>query len=160
MVLLPHGTAWVGAAGVALALVGLFGAVRIPASPAADPSLRITPNVFIETWRVTRHAASIRPIWLSVLGLSWFWTIGATLMTEFPVVARDTLRSDGTVLTLLLSVFAIGVGVGSVQCARLLHGEVSARLVPFAALGISAVLLGLRFGGGIRRAPSRPPPWR
>src|SRR4029077_11632343 len=45
--------------------------------------------------------------------------------------------SDGTVLTLLLSVFAIGVGVGSVQCARLLHGEVSARLVPFAALGIS-----------------------
>ena len=58
-------------------------------------------------------------------------------MTEFPVVARDTLHSDGTVLTLLLSVFAIGVGVGSMQCARLLHGEVSARLVPFAALGIS-----------------------
>ena len=63
--------------------------------------------------------------------------MGATLMTEFPVVARDTLHSDGTVLTLLLSVFAIGVGVGSMQCARLLHGEVSARLVPFAALGIS-----------------------
>jgi acyl-[acyl-carrier-protein]-phospholipid O-acyltransferase/long-chain-fatty-acid--[acyl-carrier-protein] ligase len=137
LILLPHGTAWVGAAGIALALLGLFGAVRIPASQAADPSLRITPNVFIETWRVTRHAAAIRPIWLSVLGLSWFWTIGATLMTEFPVVARDTLHSDGTVLTLLLSVFAIGVGVGSMQCARLLHGEVSARLVPFAALGIS-----------------------
>ena len=63
--------------------------------------------------------------------------MGATLMTEFPVVARDTLHSDGTVLTLLLSVFAIGVGVGSMQCARLLQGDVSARLVPFAALGIS-----------------------
>ena len=94
-------------------------------------------NVFAETWRVTRHAASIRPIWLSVLGLSWFWTMGATLMTEFPVVARDTLHADGTVLTLLLTVFAIGVGAGSIQCARLLHGEVSPRLVPFAALGIS-----------------------
>ena len=58
-------------------------------------------------------------------------------MTEFPVVARDTLHADGTVLTLLLTVFAIGVGVGSIQCARLLHGEVSPRLVPFAALGIS-----------------------
>ena len=142
LVLLSHGTAWVGVAGLALALLGLLAASRIPASPAADPSLRITPNLFAETWRVTRHAASIRPIeaivmptwqaamyssirpiWLSVLGLSWFWTIGATLMTEFPVVARDTLHSDGTVLTLLLSVFAIGVGVGSVQCARLLHGE-------------------------------------
>jgi acyl-[acyl-carrier-protein]-phospholipid O-acyltransferase/long-chain-fatty-acid--[acyl-carrier-protein] ligase len=137
LVLLPYGTAWVGAVGVLLALLGLGAACMIPASPAADPSLRITPNVFAETWRVTRSAAAIRPIWLSVLGLSWFWTMGATLMTEFPVVARDTLQSDGTVLTLLLSVFAIGVGAGSMQCARLLHGEVSARLVPFAALGIS-----------------------
>ncbi|HEX3398803.1 MAG TPA: acyl-[ACP]--phospholipid O-acyltransferase [Acetobacteraceae bacterium] len=137
LVLLAHGTAAVGIAGVALSLLGVFGAARIPASPAAEPSLRITPNLFAETWRVVRHAASVRAIWLSVLGLSWFWTMGATLMTEFPVVARDTLHSDGTVLTLLLSVFAIGVGVGSVQCARLLKGEVSARLVPFAALGIS-----------------------
>jgi acyl-[acyl-carrier-protein]-phospholipid O-acyltransferase / long-chain-fatty-acid--[acyl-carrier-protein] ligase len=137
LVLLPNGTTWVGAVGIALAMLGLSAASRIPPSPAADPSLRITPNLLAETWRVTRHAASIRPIWLSVLGLSWFWTIGATLMTEFPVVARDTLHSDGTVLTLLLTVFAIGVGVGSIQCARLLHGEVSPRLVPFAALGIS-----------------------
>ncbi len=137
LVLLTHGTAWVGAAGIVLALLGLFAASRIPPSPAADPSLRIRPNVFAESWRLTRQAAAIRPIWLSLLGLSWFWTIGATLITEFPVVARDTLQSDGTVLTLFLAVFAIGVGVGSVQCARLLHGEVSARLVPFAALGIS-----------------------
>ena len=137
LVLLAHGTAWVGAVGVALALLGLFAALRIPPAPAADPSLRITANIVAETWRVTRHAASIRPIWLSLLGLSWFWTMGATLMTEFPVVARDTLHSDGTVLTLLLAVFAIGVGAGSIQCARLLHGEVSPRLVPFAALGIS-----------------------
>ena len=137
LVLLNHGTVAVSAAGIALSLLGVFGAVRIPPAPAADPSLRITANVFDDSWRVVCQAATIRPIWLSVLGLSWFWTIGATLMTEFPVVARDTLHSDGSVLTLLLSVFAIGVGVGSVQCARLLKGEVSPRLVPFAALGIS-----------------------
>ena len=74
---------------------------------------------------------------MCILGLSWFWTVGATLMTEFPVIARDTLHGDGTVMTLLLSVFAIGVGAGSIGCARLLHGEVSPRFVPFAALGIS-----------------------
>ena len=59
------------------------------------------------------------------------------MLTEFPVLARDTLHAGGSMLTLLLTVFAIGVGIGSIQCARLLHGEVSARLVPFAALGIS-----------------------
>ena len=137
LILLPQGTALVSATGVALSLLGLYAASRVPPAPAADPSLRISPNVLAETARVLRHAASIRPIWLSVLGLSWFWTMGATLMTEFPVVARDTLHAGGSVLTLLLTMFAVGVGVGSVQCARLLHGDVSARLVPFAALGIS-----------------------
>jgi acyl-[acyl-carrier-protein]-phospholipid O-acyltransferase / long-chain-fatty-acid--[acyl-carrier-protein] ligase len=137
LILLPHGTAWVSVAGVALALLGLWSALQIPAVPPADPSLRISPNLVAETWRITRRAASMRPIWLAILGLSWFWTMGAMLMTEFPVIARDTLRSDGTVLTLLLTVFAIGVGVGSIQCARLLHDDVSARFVPFAGIGIS-----------------------
>lgn len=137
LMLLASGAAWVSATGVLLALVGLFAAWCMPAVPAADPAVRLSLNIVAETWRVLRHAASIRPIWLSVLGLSWFWTMGATLLTEFPVVARDTLHSGGSMLTLLLTVFAIGVGVGSIQCARLLHGEVSARLVPFAALGIS-----------------------
>jgi acyl-[acyl-carrier-protein]-phospholipid O-acyltransferase/long-chain-fatty-acid--[acyl-carrier-protein] ligase len=137
LILLPHGTALVSVAGVALSLVGVASAACVPPVPAADPTLHISPNLISETWRVVRHAASIRPIWLSVLGLSWFWTMGATLITEFPVVARDTLHGGGSVLTLLLTVFAVGVGVGSIQCARLLHGDVSARLVPFAALGIS-----------------------
>lgn len=137
LMLLPHGTVVVSATGVVLALLGLAAALFIPAVPAAAPALRLSPNPFADTARVLRHAAAIRPIWLSILGLSWFWTMGATLLTEFPVVARDTLHANSTVLTLLLAVFAIGVGIGSMQCARLLHGEVSARLVPFAALGIS-----------------------
>jgi acyl-[acyl-carrier-protein]-phospholipid O-acyltransferase/long-chain-fatty-acid--[acyl-carrier-protein] ligase len=94
-------------------------------------------NIPAETWRVVGAARAVRPIWLSVLGLSWFWTVGATLMTEFPVVTRDTMQAGGSVLTLLLAVFAIGVGIGSIFCARLLHGQVSARLTPIAAVGIS-----------------------
>lgn len=137
LMLLPAGAAAVGATGIALSLVGLFGALRMPPAPAADPGLRLSPNIIGETWRVCRTAARVRPIWLSVLGLSWFWTMGATLMTEFPIVARDTMGAGGSVLTLLLSVFAIGVGVGSAACARLLHNEVSARFVPWAGVGIS-----------------------
>jgi acyl-[acyl-carrier-protein]-phospholipid O-acyltransferase/long-chain-fatty-acid--[acyl-carrier-protein] ligase len=135
--LLPSGTAWVSLVGLALAVLGLWSAMQIPAVPPADPSLHISPNIIGETWRITRHAAAVRTIWFAVLSLSWFWTMGATLMTEFPVIARDTLHSDGTVLTLLLTVFAVGVGVGSMQSARLLRGDVSARLVPFAGIGIS-----------------------
>jgi acyl-[acyl-carrier-protein]-phospholipid O-acyltransferase/long-chain-fatty-acid--[acyl-carrier-protein] ligase len=137
LILLDNGSLIVGAVGIALSLGGLFAALCIQSVLPADPALRVNPNLFTETWRVMRHATSIRAIWLSVLGLSWFWTMGATLMAEFPVVARDTLHSDGSVLILLLTVFASGVGVGSIGCAKLLKGEISPRLVPFAALGIS-----------------------
>ncbi len=137
VILLDQGRNLVGAIGVVLAIVGLAGALRVPPAAAADPSLRIRWNVLSETIELLRLAHGQRGIWLSLLGLSWFWTVGATLMTEFPIIARDTLHGDGGVMTLLLSVFAIGVGTGSILCARLLHGQVSPRFVPFAALGIS-----------------------
>jgi acyl-[acyl-carrier-protein]-phospholipid O-acyltransferase/long-chain-fatty-acid--[acyl-carrier-protein] ligase len=137
LIMLGAGPTIVSAVGIAVSLVGLLVAFGIPAAPAADKSLRIGWNILRETVAVTRQATTNRPVWLSILGLSWFWAIGATLLSEFPTVARDTLGADGHVVTLLLTMFAVGIGVGSMLCARLLHGEVSARHVPFAALGIT-----------------------
>src|SRR5271168_3912344 len=127
----------VGPAGLGISLLGLGVAFGIPAAPAADNTLRIGWNILRETVEVTRQAAANRPVWLSILGLSWFWAIGATLLSEFPTIARDALGADGHVVTLLLTMFAVGIGVGSMLCARLLHGDVSARYVPFAAFGIT-----------------------
>ena len=58
-----------------------------------------------------RRASGQRAIWLSILALSWFWTVGATLIAEFPIIARDTLQAGSSVLTLLLTVFAVGTGM-------------------------------------------------
>ena len=137
LALLDAGPAIVGAAGMGVSLLGLVSAFGVPRAPAADATLRIGWNILRETAAVTRQAAANRPVWLSILGLSWFWAIGATLLSEFPTVARDALGAEGQVVTLLLTMFAVGIGVGSMLCARLLHGEVSARYVPFAALGIT-----------------------
>jgi acyl-[acyl-carrier-protein]-phospholipid O-acyltransferase/long-chain-fatty-acid--[acyl-carrier-protein] ligase len=137
LALLDSGPAIVGAAGVGVSLIGLAAAFGVPKAPAADRSLRIGWNILRETISVTRQAAGNRPVWLSILGLSWFWAIGATLLSEFPSVARDSLGADGHVVTLLLTMFAVGIGAGSMLCARLLHGEVSAKFVPFAAFGIT-----------------------
>lgn len=137
LALFDAGPAIVGASGVAVSLLGLAAAFGIPAAPAADHTLHIGWNILRETASVTRQAAQNRPVWLSILGLSWFWAIGATLLAELPTIARDALGAEGQVITLLLTMFAVGVGVGSLLCARLLHGEVSARLVPFAAIGIT-----------------------
>ena len=124
-------------AGVAVSLAGLAASWRIPPAPPPAPDIAVSWNFIRETGRLVRLARDNRPVWLSILGLSWFWTVGATLLSQFPVVARDELGAGGEVVTLFLTLFAIGVGVGSVACARLLRGEVSAWPVPFAALGIS-----------------------
>jgi acyl-[acyl-carrier-protein]-phospholipid O-acyltransferase/long-chain-fatty-acid--[acyl-carrier-protein] ligase len=137
LVLLEAGPAIVSAAGLGVSLLGLGAAFGIPEAPSADSTLSIGWNILRETVAVTRQAAANRPVWLSMLGLSWFWAIGATLLAEFPTVAKDALGADGHVVTLLLTMFAVGIGVGSMLCARLLHGEVSARHVPFAAFGIT-----------------------
>ncbi len=137
LALLQAGPAIVGGTGLGVSLIGLAAAFGVPKAPAADSFLRIGWNILRETVSVTRQAATNRSVWLSILGLSWFWAIGATLLSEFPSIAKDSLGADGFVVTLLLTMFAVGIGVGSMLCARLLHGEVSARLVPFAAFGIT-----------------------
>ncbi len=135
--LLPHGPALVAAAGLVSAAIGLAAARLIPHTTPADPAARIGWNIVADTVAVVRAARTSRTVWGAILGASWFWAMGATLIAEFPALARDALGVNGPGFSLLLADFAIGVGAGSLLSARLLHGEVSARHVPFAALGMT-----------------------
>ena len=137
LVLLDYGTIIVPMLGILLAAAGIAAAWKIPEASAGAPDLKIGWNLFVETIRLIRLAQVGRGVWLSILGTSWFWAFGATFLAQLTVLAKTTLGGDGGVLTLLLAFFTIGVGFGSVLCARLLHGEVSARHVPFAAFGLS-----------------------
>jgi acyl-[acyl-carrier-protein]-phospholipid O-acyltransferase/long-chain-fatty-acid--[acyl-carrier-protein] ligase len=135
--LLPHGPVIVSAAGLLVAVGGVASALMIPKAVSHAPDLRIGWNLVRETASLLRVARANRPVWLSLLGLSWFWVVGATLLAELPTLVRDDLGAEAPVFTLMLAFFSVGVGAGSVLCNRLLRGEVSARLVPFAALGLS-----------------------
>ena len=134
---LDDGSIIVSALGLLVALAGAVAGFKVPTAPARTAATPLSWNVLRETRDLVRSARPNRPVWLSILGLSWFWTIGATLLAEFPVIAKNTLHAESQVVTLLLTVFAVGVGAGSILCGRLLKGEVSARPVPFAALGLS-----------------------
>jgi acyl-[acyl-carrier-protein]-phospholipid O-acyltransferase/long-chain-fatty-acid--[acyl-carrier-protein] ligase len=127
----------VSIAGLSIALSGLLVARAIPPAPPSGERVAIGWNLARETGRILAHARRDRVIWRSVLGISWFWMVGLVLLTQFPVVAKDVLGGDSALVTLLLTGFTAGVGVGSILCPLLLRGEVSARHVPWAALGIS-----------------------
>ncbi len=156
LVRLPHGPEAVAGLALLVALAGLAAAWRIPPAPSAAPGLHIGWNIPRETAALIRAARGNRDVWLSALGISWFWAVGAIVLSELPVAAKDVLGGDAALITFLLTVFSVGIGAGSIGCARLLHGDVSPRLVPLAALGISVFTFDLAnafTAAGIRPAP-------
>ncbi len=109
----------------------------IPHSPAADPGLRINWNPVSETWRNLRFARGNRTVFLSILGISWFWFYGSMFVTQFPNLAKNVLHASELMVTQLLVVFSIGIGVGSLLCERLSGHKVEIGLVPFGSIGLT-----------------------
>ena len=131
------------AAMVAVALLMYACARFIPRAEATDPGLKINYNPFTATWQVIRFAARTRAIFLSLLGISWFWLVGALILAQLPAYARDVLGGDKTVYTLLLAAFSIGTALGSLCCEKLSGHKVEIGLVPLGSIGMTLCLLDL-----------------
>ena len=125
------------AAIVGIALAGYLASRGIPCSPAPSPELKINWNPFSETWRNLQFARGTRAVFLSILGNSWFWFFGATILTQLPHYSRDVLHGNEQVYTLLLTLFSVGIGTGSLLCEKLSSGKVEIGLVPFGSMGMT-----------------------
>ncbi|MEI8396535.1 MAG: MFS transporter [Rhodospirillaceae bacterium] len=145
LILTESGTLLVSGLMLVLALGGYGASLALPRACPGNPDVRISPNILGESLAVMRLITSRRDLFLSVLGISWFWLMGATFLAQFPAFAKDVLVADQNVVTLLLTVFSVGIGLGSMLCGRLLNGEISARHVPFAALGMTLFSFDLVF---------------
>ncbi len=140
-----RGPLWVGAVVLGVAICGYLASRRIPVAPAAAPDLQINWNPLTETWRNLNFLRTNRVVLLSVLGISWFWFFGATYLTQLPNYTRTTLGGNEQVVTLLLTLFSVGVGVGSLLCERLSGGRVELGLVPFGSIGLTVFAVDLFF---------------
>jgi acyl-[acyl-carrier-protein]-phospholipid O-acyltransferase/long-chain-fatty-acid--[acyl-carrier-protein] ligase len=143
------GPLYVAAIVLLLSLLGWLGSRFIPAAPPADPTLKITGNIFAETWRIIARSARQRVVFLSILGISWFWLVGAMFLAQFPAYVRAVAGGDASVVAVYLTVFSVGIGIGSVLCGRLLRGQVDARYAPFGALGMSLFTLDFCLSGSV-----------
>jgi len=141
----PNGPVLAGVAAVIVAAAGWLASRAIPHTPAAAPDLKINWNPFTETWKNLKFAQGNRVVWLSMLGISWFWFYGATFLTQFPNFAKDVVGGDEHVVTFLLASFSIGIGVGSLLCERLSGGRVELGLVPFGSIGLTLFAVDLWF---------------
>lgn len=130
-----------------IAVIGYWVSRGIPYSPAADPQLKINWNPVTETFNNLQFIWKHQTIWLAIIGISWFWFYGATLLAQFPNFAKEVLHGDESVFILLLSIFSIGIGVGSLLCEKLSRGKVEVGLIVFGAIGLTVFGVDLYFSG-------------
>ncbi|MGE5516789.1 MAG: acyl-[ACP]--phospholipid O-acyltransferase [Bacteroidota bacterium] len=148
LVTVDGGTQLVGAGMALAAVAGLGAALMLPKGHAGNPEVTVRLAPFRDSAMLWNLIRARRDLYLSVLGISWFWLVGATYLSQFPAFAKDVLGADEHAVTLMLTMFSVGIGVGSVLCGRLLKGEISARHVPFAALGMTLFAFDLYFAAG------------
>ena len=130
---------------VAVAVLGRLVAQFIPLSPATDPGLKINWNPITETWRNLKLAHEQLAVFRSLLGISWMWFFGAVFLANFPSFAKDVLHGNEQVASLLLVVFSVGIGTGSLLCEVFSRRHVEIGLVPLGAIGMSVFAIDLYF---------------
>ena len=128
-----------------VAVAGYCASYFIPQANASCPELKINPNPLAETIHVIGMAKQNRTVFLSIIGISWFWLLGAAYLTQIPNYTKEILMGDSSVVTLLLSVFTVGVACGSLICEKLSGHKVEIGLVPFGALGLTIFGIDLFF---------------
>lgn len=132
-------------AGLVIAVAGYVASRSIPVAQPPAPNLAIDYNPVTATWRNIRFAQENRSVFLSILGISWFWLYGALFLAQFPAYTKNVLGGGETAVTLLLGVFTFGIGIGSLLCERLSAGKVELGLVPFGSIGLTLFGLDLAF---------------
>jgi hypothetical protein len=122
---------------VSFAVLGYLSARNIPLCEAAEPDIKLDWNL----WRATGKNLKILPekkvVFLSVLGISWFWFFGSVFLAQMPNFSRTVLNGNEHVVTLLLTMFSVGIGLGSLVCEKLSGRRVEIGLVPIGAIGLA-----------------------
>lgn len=136
---------------VAVSAIGLAASFAIPPAPPLRVPLakRGAMVPFAETWRIVLSAKANRRLWQAILAISWFWAIGALATSQLVVMVEAELFASPTVATAFLTIFSVGISVGSLLASKLLDGEISGKLAPAAGVGMSVGLLLLLAGTAI-----------
>ncbi|QIO06218.1 MFS transporter [Acinetobacter shaoyimingii] len=128
---------WISLTVVAIALIGYICSRFILKQKVAAPDLQVDWNFFRTSFQTLKYAKSLPLIFLILLGNSWYWFYGATYLTQIPQLTQQNLHASENVVSLLLTFFSVGIGVGSLLCRKIGGAEVNIKMVPIGAIGLT-----------------------
>ncbi len=127
------------------ALLGYLAGRQVPPAPPAAERLPITWHIVHASIELVSATMHIRRLFLAILAISFFWTIGAVLIIIFPPLVKNVLGANEQVASLFIAIFSIGIAIGSVAINRMLKSEVSARFAPPSVIAMGVFVLLLHF---------------
>ena len=130
---------------ITVSLLGYLASRYIPRAEPVAPELSINPNPVTESWHIFQLVRENRTVFLSILGISWFWFYGGTYLAQLPNYTKITLAGNEQVVAVLLGTFVVGIGSGSLLCERLSGKRVELGLVPFGSIGLTMFGIDLYF---------------
>ncbi|MXS85693.1 acyl-[ACP]--phospholipid O-acyltransferase [Nitrosomonas sp. HPC101] len=145
LILAGQGGAIVSGITIGIALVGWLSSLFIPPVRPAAADTIVNWHILEETRVIIRQARENTTVFHAILGISWFWLFGATFLSQFPTFAKDVIGGNEQVVTLFLTLFSVGIGIGALLCDKLLKGKVAATYVPLGVLGMTIFTIDLYF---------------
>ena len=132
---------WISLTVLTIACLGYFSSRFILKQEVSSPNIQIDWNFFRTSFQTVKYAKSLRLIFLILLGNSWYWFYGATYLTQIPQLTQQNLHASENVVSLLLTFFSVGIGVGSLLCRKIGGSEVNIKMVPLGAIGLTIFAL-------------------
>lgn len=131
LILGEHGKHIVAISMVFMGAIGMWAAYRVPVTTQTNHAVMLDRNLLRSTWHMILHARINKPIFHAILGISWFWALGATYLTQIPLFTKEVVGGNEEVVTFFTGLFSVGIALGSLACHRLLHGKVSFIYAPY-----------------------------
>ena len=128
---------WISLTVVIIALIGYASSRFVLTQRVTAPGIQIDWNFFRTSFQTLKYAKSLPMIFLILLGNSWYWFYGATYLTQIPQLTQQNLHASENVVSLLLTLFSVGIGVGSLLCRKIGGTEVNIKMVPIGAVGLT-----------------------
>ncbi|MHA3892852.1 MFS transporter [Acinetobacter sp. GXMZU3951] len=132
---------WISITIVTIAILGFIASRFILKQNVTSPDIKVDWNFLRTSFETLRYARSIPLVYLVLLGNSWYWFYGATYLTQIPQLTQQNLHASENVVSLLLTFFSVGIGIGSLLCRRLGGSKVNLKMVPIGAIGLTVFAL-------------------
>ncbi len=143
LIMTQNGIFAISATVISSAIIGFVTSFFIPKQKPNQ--LKISFNIFTQSLKIMAQTRKNPKIFQSIMAISWFWFIGSIFLSQIANFSKNILFANNEITTLMITIFSLGIALGSLICNKLLKGKISSFYTPFAAILMSIFIFDLYF---------------